>query len=221
MGGLALTTTQRVGPIVGGVGSLVLMIAAVIAALAYSGTAGEAYSPLNHWVSELGERGVSALAPVFNVGLIVGGVSLAVFMTALGLFRRSRWAWLYVPIGIAAGVSGAFVGAFPMNEIAIHRIAALGFFNLGWIAVGLASLDIWRTPDPRFPRWLPALGALTVVIFVVFLSLYIPSLSDPADAARPAFALVVVLEWLVLVGIIAWVLVASFSWWRYDRGARA
>jgi hypothetical membrane protein len=219
---LALTAAQRFGPIVGVIGSVTLLVASLIAALAYSGTTGEPYSPLNHWVSELGERGVSALALLFNVGLIVGGISLAVFMTALGLLRRSRWARLYVPVGVAAGVSGAFVGVFPMNEIGIHRIAALGFFLLGWIAVGLASIDIWRDPDERFPRWLPALGALTVLTFLAFLALYIPSLTyTGTDTSRPAMSLVVMLEWLVLVGIIVWVLVASLSWWRYDRGHRA
>ena len=216
-----MTTSERVGPVVGVIGSAAFLVASVIAALAYSGTVGEAYSPLNHWVSELGERGVSALALLFNIGLVVGGIALAVFFVALGRLRRSRWAWFYVPIGIVAGISGALVGVFPMNEIGIHRIVALGFFNLGWIAVGLASLDLWRDPDVRFPRWLPALGALVVVIFIAFLTQYIPSLSEPAGTPRPQFALVTLLEWLVLIGIIVWILVASYSWWRWERGSRA
>jgi hypothetical membrane protein len=207
--------------LVGLIGSTLFIVAVVVTGLAYSGTATEAFSPLNHWISELGERGVSSLALVFNVGLMVGGIALAVFFAALGSTRRSMWAWFYVPVGVLAGISAMFVGVFPMNEINVHRIAALGFFNLGWIAVGLASLDLWRRPDARFARWLPALGALTVVVFLVFLALYIPALTyTGTDESRPAVSLVVVFEWLVLVGIIAWVFAASLTWWRHDRGHR-
>jgi hypothetical protein len=215
-------TGARIGPLVGMIGSVFLAIAAVLTAVAYSGTAGEAFSPLNHWVSELGERGVSSLEVVFNGGLIVGGISLAVFMTALGVARRSRLAWLYVPIGIGAGLSGMLVGVFPMNEIGVHRIVALGFFNLGWIAVGLASLDVSRRHDSRFPSWLPWLGALTVLAFLGFLALYLPLMSyTGTDAQRPALSLVVTFEWAVLIGIIAWTFAASFSWWRNNIAARA
>jgi hypothetical membrane protein len=210
----------RVGPAVGMIGSALFVLASVVSAAAYSGTLGEAYSPLNHWVSELGEIGVSQLAAVFNAGLVIGGLSLAVFMSALGLVHGGRLAWLYVPVSIIAGVSGALVGVFPMNQIDIHRLVALGFFNLGWICVGLASIAIWRRPDARFARWLPLLGAVTVVLFIGFLAVYIPLLTYPdTDASRPAMSVATTLEWLVLAGIIGWVLAASLSWWRYARGA--
>jgi len=217
-----VSRSLRVGPGVGVFGTLVFGLASVVAAVAYSGTAAEGFSPLNHWVSELGETGVSQLATVFNLGLIVSGLCLAIFMTALGLGRRTRWAWLYVPIGIVSGVAAAFVGIFPMNEIGPHRLAALTFFGLGWIFVGLASLDIYRRPD-SFPRWLPLVGALTVAAFIGFLSLYLPSLTytgtDPVD--RPAISLVIALEWAVVAGIMIWVFIASWSWWRARDGAHA
>jgi len=102
----------------------------------------------------------------------------------------------------------------------IHIVVALGFFILGWVAVGLASLDIWRRPEPRFSRWLPVLGAITVALFLLFLSVYIPYLYTGTGSDRPALSVATVLEWLVLVGIIGWVLVASLTWWRYARGSR-
>ena len=190
-----------------------------MAALAFSGPNG-AYSPLNHWVSELGEMGVSSLALVFNIGLFVGGLALAAFFLALGRLRQSRLATIYVVVGVVAGISGALVGVFPMNNRAIHIVFALGFFVLGWVAVGLASLDIWRRPEPRFSRWLPAVGALTVAVFLLFLSVYIPYLYTGTGSDRPDFSVATVLEWLVLIGIMGWVLVASATWWRYGRGPR-
>lgn len=214
------TNLVRYGPQIGFIGSAFFVIAAVVAAVAYTGTLGEGFSPLNHWVSELGEMGVSGLAIVFNIGLFVGGIALALFMAALGVLRRTRLAWFYVLVGVVAGVSGALVGVFPMNNRTIHIVFALGFFVLGWIAVGLASFDIWRRPDPRFSRWLPVLGAGTVAVFLLFLSVYIPYLYTGTGSDRPAVSVATVLEWLVLVGIIGWVLLGSLTWWRHGRGSR-
>jgi hypothetical membrane protein len=211
---------MQYGPGIGFVGSALFIVASIVAAIAYTGTLGEAFSPLNHWVSELGEMGVSSLALVFNIGLFIGGLALAAFFFALGRLRGSRLANVYVIVGVVAGISGALVGVFPMNNRAIHIVFALGFFVLGWVAVGLASYDIWRRPEPRFSRWLPALGAVTVAVFLMFLSVYIPYLYTGTGSDRPDVSLATVLEWLVLVGIIGWVLVGSFSWWRFARGSR-
>jgi hypothetical protein len=211
---------MRYGPAAGFVGSAFFVVASVIAAGFYMGSQNEPFSPLNHWVSELGEMGVSRLALVFNVGLFVGGLALALFFAALGFLRRSWLAWLYVVVGVIAGVSGAFVGVFPMNNRGIHIVMALGFFVLGWVAVGLASFDIWRRPEPRFSRWLPALGAVTVAVFLLFLSVYIPYLYTGTGSDRPGFSIATVLEWLVLIGIMGWVLLASVTWWRFARGSR-
>lgn len=208
----------RWGPTLGFVGAAAIAFGSLVSAIAYTGVQGQAFSPLNHWVSELGEVGVSGLAAVFNVGLIVGGVAYALFMIALAATRRSRLAVAAAVIGIIAGLAGSLVGVFPMNQIAIHRIVALIFFNLGWISVGLASLDIWRRPEPRFSRWLPWLGALTVLVFIAFLAVYLPLLAyTGTDEGRPAFSTATTLEWLVLAGILAWTLFAALTWWRSGR----
>jgi hypothetical membrane protein len=206
------------GPAAGFIGSAFFVIASVVAGGFYLGAQNEAFSPLNHWVSELGEMGVSRLALVFNVGLFVGGLALALFFFALGRMRHSRLANMYVLVGVIAGLSGALVGVFPMNNRSIHIVFAMGFFVLGWVAVGLASYDIWRRPEPRFSRWLPALGALTVTVLLLFLSVYIPYLYTGTGDDRPDLSVATVLEWLVLIGIMGWVLVASFTWWK--RGGR-
>ena len=208
------------GPAAGFIGSAFFAIASIVTGVFYIGTQNEAFSPLNHWVSELGEMGVSRLALVFNTGLFIGGLALALFFFVLGRMRHSRLANIYVVIGVIAGISGALVGVFPMNNRSIHIVFALGFFVLGWVAVGLASYDIWRRPEPRLSRWLPALGALTVTVFLLFLSVYIPDLYTGTGDDRPDVSVATVLEWLVLIGIMGWVLVASATWWRHARGSR-
>jgi len=42
----------------------------------YRGYAGEGYSPLTHFISELGEIAASRLAWAFNLGIVLGGIGL-------------------------------------------------------------------------------------------------------------------------------------------------
>lgn len=214
----------RVGIAAAWIGTGAIALGSLLAAVAYGGRAGEAYSPVNHFVSELGEPGVSALAAVFNAGLMVGGAGFVVFMAMLACSLDGRLRWLWGPVGVAAGVGGFLVGVFPMDHIAQHTSAAMAFFNLGWIAVALASLDIARRRDPRFPRWLALVGLATVAAFIGFLvevSRVPPSaghiLASPAD--RPAFWLLTTLEWAVIVGILAWTFLTATTWWRVERAA--
>ena len=201
-------------------GASVVGLAAIATALVYRGRDGQPYSPLNHWVSELGEIGVSDLAAVFNLGLVVAGICFSFFMVALGWTRRSSLALLYMPVGAATGVAGFFGGVFPLNQLDQHSNAALGFFGVGWIAVGLASVDIYRRPERRFPRWLAAVGALTVLAFVGFLVVLAPLLNETGlapPAVRPDAWIVTSLEWAALIGIVLWVFVTAATWWRWER----
>jgi hypothetical membrane protein len=199
-------------------GSTVIVIASVITAIAYSGIKGEAYSPLNHFVSELGELGVSELAPLFNLGLNVGGVGFVVFIAGLAVTRTGTLRVAYGITGVIAGIGGFFVGIFPMNDLGTHGAAALTFFLLGLVTVVLGSVDFWRAGDTRFPRWLAVLGAIDAVAFVAFLWLLAgeaEGLGHPAD--RVAIWPLTIFEWLLLVGILLWVFLAAATWWRATR----
>ena len=204
------------------IGASVLTLGSVVTGFAYRGTEDERYSPFNHWVSELGELDVSKLAPVFNGSLVIGGLLFAVFMFGLALTRTSRLRVFYGMLGVVAGIAGTGVGIFPMNDLDRHAIVALTFFNLGWIAVGLASLDFALHPDARFPRWLSVLGGVTVVAFVSFLvSLFTEGLIGDRGLAAPdvraSFWIVPTLEWALIVGIVTWVFLTAWSWRRGTR----
>lgn len=199
-----------------GVGALTA--GSLAAGFAYTGKAGEAFNPLNHFVSELGELGVSTMAGAFNTGLMIGGAGFVVFMVCLAAALGGWPRFLWGPVGVVAGIGGIFVGIFPMNDLAHHSTAAMTFFNWGWISVAIASVDIVRRRDPRVPRWLALIGAATVGAFLWFLD-EIPRnlpkdgghfLASPAD--RPAFWLLTTLEWAVLVGILTWVVAAALTW---------
>ena len=209
---------DRLAACAGIVGAGVIAIGSIATAIVYRGADGEPYSPLNHFVSELGELANSELSGLFNVSLIVGGVSFAVFMSGLAASRPGVMRLLAGGVGVVAGLGGAFVGVVPMDYGTPHVLAASTFFNLGWIAVALASLDFVVRRDPRFPRGLAVVGLLTVVAFLAFLREVGANTSSSgqllAPEVRPDFWAFPALEWLTIVGIVGWVLLVSVSWLR-------
>lgn len=219
----ASVTTTRLIVLAGTLGASVLIGVSVLAAVVYTGPAGEAYSPLNHYVSELGELGVSRLARLFDVGLIVSGICLAVVMLALA-GRLTGWVrWIVGPVGSIAGAAGAVVGIFPMNDVGPHGFAALTFFTAAWLAVG--SFTLWLivhgVPWP-YPRALVGAGVATVVSYVAFLFSYRIARTPGVDplvvpSTRPAIWAGPVLEWLTLLSVVAWVVVLAWGLAREPR----
>ena len=196
----------------------------VVAAVGYSGSAGEAYSPLNHWISELGQPGVSAWSGLFNLSLVLGGLAFIAFAIGLVVSSTSWLRWAFGPTGTVAGLGGVLVGVFPMNHPTEHVLAASAFFNLGWIFVALASVSFIRSANSRFPRWLAVVGGVSVAAFIGFIvSLATDDFSRARMAAdgpisgRPDVWVSPILEWAALVGIMVWVLLTSIAWWRQLR----
>jgi hypothetical membrane protein len=212
------TATHMVGPGVtinaGFVGVAVVLLASTAAALAYTGPAGEPYSPANHFVSELGELRESELAMVFNGGLMVGGIGLLLFVAGMAGARGGGLAMASVVVGGFGAVAGILVGVLPVDSGMPHLVFASVFFVLSSIAIGLFTLDIGLRPDDRFPFWLVAPGIATVtgsVAFVVYLAVAGPeALAPPIE--RPAILLITTLEWLTLIGILFWVGIVAARW---------
>ena len=213
---------ERFAPRAGMLGSVVIGACSLIAALAYRGVDGEAYSPLNHFVSELGEPGVSALAPVFNAGLLVGGACFATWMVGLGAIRGGVIGWAFGLLGAVAGVAASLVGVFPLDQVEGHQAAAFTFFNLGWIAIILASVDILVHPDRRFPFRTGIAGLIAAAGFVGFIWAYAVASSGSSRtlepvANRPDLDVVAAFEWAAILGTIAWTFIGGLAWVRAPR----
>jgi hypothetical membrane protein len=212
------TTLDRLAIWAGLLGSTVILLGSLVTAIAYTGSKGQRYSPLNHFVSELGEIGVSELAPVFNACLNIGGICFVVFMVGLAATRTGVLRYAYGLTGVVAGVGGALVGTFPMNDLDKHALVALTFFLLGLVTVLLASIDFLRADDPRFPRWLSVVGVATVLAFGAFL---VTLTGEAGGLAHPdervAIWPLTVFEWLLIVGILVWVFLTAFTWRRATR----
>jgi hypothetical membrane protein len=215
---------ERVTATLGIAAFAAIAVGSGLAAASYTGTAGEDYSPLNHWISELGQPGVSSQAAVFNTGILIGGAGFVAFVFGLAWTSPSRLRWAFGPVGAAAGIGGFFVGVFPMSSADQHVVAASAFFNLGWIFVALASIAFVRHRQRRHPAWLAGVGAVSVVAFIAFLvSLRTDAFSRQRMASsgpitdRPDVWIAPILEWATLLLIMVWVLLASLAWWRALR----
>jgi len=215
---------ERIAAVLGIVSFIAITIGSLWSGLGYTGVNGEPYSPLNHWISELGQEGVAARADWFNLGLKIGGAAFVGFVVGLAWTSPSRLRWVFGPIGVIAGIGGFFVGVFPMNHSDQHVAAAATFFNLGWIFVALASIAFVRNREPRHPAWLAIVGAASVAAFIAFLaSLRTDEFSRQRMASsgpisdRPDVWIAPILEWATLIGIMVWALLASVAWLRELR----
>jgi hypothetical membrane protein len=196
-------------PAWGVAGCAVVLAATLVSAVAYRGRVGESFSPLNHFVSELGERGVSPLAVVFNVGLLAGGLLLAGFMVQFGRYLRGLGLFAGA-VGAVSGLACALVGVFPMDDLPLHLAVATLFFRTGLFAVVLFTAALIFDRRRSLSRWLIAPGIATFLAFAVFLA---AMSSVPVDFEalarlirnRPDVLPIAVMEWAVFGTVLAWV----------------
>ena len=123
-------------------GCLVTALGSLMAGLAYRGKQGQRYSPLNHFISELGEVGVSRWSWAFNLGLILSGVLLLPCIIGLGLHIPGIWSKLGMIAGCLAAVGLGLVGVFPMNNLKPHGRAATMYFRMGLLMIFLFTIAI-------------------------------------------------------------------------------
>jgi hypothetical membrane protein len=199
----------------------VILLGALATAIPYVGYAGEGYSPLNHFISELGETGESRLAPAFNAGIVIGGFGLGLFLMLVSRHVTGRFRPALMLAGIVAGTSGVLVGFFPMDTHALHRLISGVFFCTGWIVAAVFSAWLLRYPRSGFPRWFLVPGSISVTIFLAFLTdyaTYRPIDPDAHIIERSAIWTVPLLEWASLLSLLVWfvcvslVLVRRHSW---------
>jgi len=201
--------------------TFVIVVAVVSAALRYRGRTGERYSLLNHFISELGEVGVSRGAWAFNGGLVVTGLLLLPFVAHLGLLLGSVLGWIGAFFAAVAALGSAAVGIFPMNNLKPHVRAAMSYFYGGLVMVVLIGVAILVQPADRVAvhRIASILSVPAALAFASFLAL--PRILSPGiDPAtlldpsvhpeRPRFWALPFVEWLVFFATIFWLFGMAF-----------
>ena len=203
----------------GMVGVIVGVIGVTIPSLVYRGTEGEKYSFLNHYISELGETGVSRLSWMFNLGMILAGLSIMLASLSLGIILPGFWAKAGLLLGVIAGFALCMVGVFPMNKIKPHSVSAIAFFRAGLLMVLFFSLAmvLQGGENPAVPRWLGLVGVIPLLAFGIFLGLNWSVRSEDRDTldttgfVRPQVWKFAVSEWSILFAMILWILVLALA----------
>jgi hypothetical membrane protein len=192
-------------------------------AVCYRGRQGEKYSVLNHFISELGEVGVSTTAWAFNLSLIVGGILISPFVIGLGIKLGGIFGWLGIIAGLTTTLGVAAVGIFPMNKLDLHIRAAQTYFRAGLVMVLLFGLAILFQPDGHkvIPPMANLISLLAFIAYASFLLLVKPGRQEgenrkadtlnPLDVpVRPRVWLFPLLEWGVFFATLVWLLGIAF-----------
>lgn len=199
-------------------GAASAVLGSLIAGLAYRGRLGERYSPLNHFISELGEEGVSRRAWAFNWGLIVCGLCLLPACVSLGLLLPGVWARLGLAAGAVTAVSLALVGVFPMNRLTPHIRAAVTYFRFGLVMVVFFTIAIAAQPEnpPLVPRQIALVGlpaAASYAYFLLYSRVSYAAAENPLDTtlqkARPRVWRTAAAEWAIFITTVPWFLAVA------------
>jgi len=201
----------------GSIGVIIALIGVIVPSLVYRGTKGQKYSFLNHYISELGEVGVSRFAWVFNLGMILSGACIVIASLTLGLIMKGFWAKAGLVTGVATGIALSMVGVFPMNQMKNHSTAAIAFFRGGLLMVLFFSfaMGLQSGENPIVPRALGLVGLIPVLAFGVFLGLMRTVRNenhealDTAELDRPRVWKFAVSEWSIFFSFILWIQVVS------------
>lgn len=213
----------QLAAICGRVGPILLVVGTLASSLSFQGRAGETYSPLNHFVSELGQGGVSSLAFVFNATLVLSGLSLALFLLGLGSFLNNSTGRIAGIMGALSGLSCSSLGFLTMDHLFPHIAAGDFFFFCGFVSIALFTAAIALDKKRRLPLWLILPGTGAAGGFLAFLLLLAAIHLPPEEALvpgggpRPTVWTLPAVEWGLYAAILVWLTCTSGAFARLSR----
>ncbi len=207
--------------IFGFIGTGLILLAVAYPISLYRGKRGERFSVLNHFISELGEQGVSRAAWFFNTCILLAGLVMLPYVIGLGIAFGSLLGWLGTVAGVIAVLGVAAVGVFPMNNMQAHTTAATTYFRAGLVMVFFFGLAIFFQPSgkAKIPQEANLLSLLAFLSYGAFLALPLfkkkkassaDSLDPRQEPERPSVWALPALEWLVFFSTIAWLFGITF-----------
>ncbi|MEN6571037.1 MAG: DUF998 domain-containing protein [Anaerolineaceae bacterium] len=197
-------------------GTLFVVLGTLLSAVVYRGREGERYSILNHYISELGEKGVGRWAAVFNLGLILGGICLVPACISLGLILPGIWSKLGMAAGIVSAVSLALVGVYSMDRIEPHSRAAITYFRSALVMVIFFTLSISLQRDTVIIHRLFSLAGIPAItslaVFLVYSTiLYRRKTGDVPEEKQPRPRVwgITLAEWMIFLSTVPFFLMLA------------
>lgn len=214
---------KKIAPIAGVVTCIILYSVIIIAAIPYIGQQGEAYSFLNHFISDLGSIRFSVNHNIYNLGIVFAAIGFGIFTLGLQTYANTPIMRRGVLAGVLSAGSCVGVGLVPEDYRIPHLILAVSFFSLAALAAGIVAWSIWREPTNPFPRWMAIHGALVPVAFVLFMAmpkeLMAKKRLEGALFERPEIWWLPFFEWVIFGLLTTWIAVASINMWRLQQKA--
>jgi hypothetical membrane protein len=146
-----------------------------------------ALSPWFSWTDNaLSDLGISPVAPIFNVGLIVTGILLVVFTISL---IRVEWQKKVGVLGslslLSAGISTTCIGIFTEAYMGIHILFALSCFISLTVSLILFTLRFVRDSETRLFVGLTLLTiVLHIIVWFILSSLYVSILIESSEVLQ-------------------------------------
>ncbi len=218
--GLFIQQSYRV---FGLLGCIVITVAIAGTALAYRGIKGQRYSFMNHYISELGEVGVSGKARLFNTGMIISGLLFIPFTLGLCITLGGLWGFLGGLAGLWAGISCLMVGVYPMNNLTPHSHAATSYFRGGLATILFFSVAIFlqKPGQAVISPWVNVVGIMAIISYASFIVLSARQKphadqevgeGEPMIEERPQYGIMPIIEWLIFFTTLVWfVVIAMFA----------
>jgi hypothetical membrane protein len=200
-------SNPRIWTTSGILGSVTAIVMIITPVFFYIGRFGRPYSPLNHYLSELGEAGVSQLAWMFNYGLMLAAILLLPFLIGFGLYPKNMAGNLSSVAGLFTAVSLFLVGVYPMNNRDLHGLTSTWFYFGGLIMTALWTIALLTQKENLLPKGLALGGLVNLSIFFLFLFGPWPLMSIGWD--RPDFSMRTTLEWGIFLALVGFILIAS------------
>jgi hypothetical membrane protein len=159
---------------------------------------------LSSWFSwstnALSELGVGEQAILFNSAVLVGGALNLLFALGLRLYLKDGW-WVSAGVGLVmvGSVFLALVGVFTIDYLALHGVAAFGYFVLtpiGILLIGLGTKD-------QFIRKLSFACAILALFAILVLPVVVLALPFKVGFAIPELAeSLTILCWTIPMSIL-------------------
>jgi hypothetical membrane protein len=127
-----------------------------------------AYSPLNNWLSDLGNIQLNPDGAAFyNMGIVITGLALLPFFLGLSAWkmngnrRQNAMLLLTQAFGCLGGLAMILSAVFPINIQGVHTFWSAALYILLGTAFAFSAAALRY--EPRVPRWLLLLGILVTI----------------------------------------------------------
>jgi len=131
------------------------------------------FSPLNNWLSDLGNVAASPTgAPFYNAGIIASGILLLIFFLAISEWKLAQNKIQKIMVGLTQGFGAAGAAAMIMSAIYPINIPDPHSFWSAALDIGIGTGFAFSVAalryHPTVPRWSLALGVLTALTDIAF-----------------------------------------------------